>query len=61
LPTREIPLATRIPEDAKLEAYFDEAASVLEMFIADALPADKVKGLLNKKKQILLQRQFLDL
>jgi hypothetical protein len=30
--------------------YFDEAASVLEMFIADALPADKVKGLLNKKK-----------
>ncbi|TVU36755.1 hypothetical protein EJB05_18701, partial [Eragrostis curvula] len=30
---REIPLATRIPEDAKLEAYFDEAASVLEIMV----------------------------
>ncbi|KAJ1700309.1 hypothetical protein LUZ63_000088 [Rhynchospora breviuscula] len=30
---REIPLATRIPEDAKLEAYFDEAGSVLEIIV----------------------------
>uniref|UniRef100_A0A0E0JVK3 SHSP domain-containing protein n=1 Tax=Oryza punctata TaxID=4537 RepID=A0A0E0JVK3_ORYPU len=30
---REIPLATRIPEDAKLEAYFDEAAAVLEIMV----------------------------
>uniref|UniRef100_A0A0A9PSL8 Uncharacterized protein n=1 Tax=Arundo donax TaxID=35708 RepID=A0A0A9PSL8_ARUDO len=30
---REIPLSTRIPEDAKLEAYFDEAASVLEIVV----------------------------
>jgi len=30
---REIPLATRIPEDAKLEACFDEAASVLEIMV----------------------------
>ncbi|XP_078165463.1 uncharacterized protein LOC144560159 [Carex rostrata] len=30
---REIPLATRIPENAKLEAYFDEAGSVLEIIV----------------------------
>ncbi|KAF7024539.1 hypothetical protein CFC21_036874 [Triticum aestivum] len=30
---REIPLATRIPEDAKLEACFDEAAAVLEIMV----------------------------
>jgi hypothetical protein len=30
---REIPLATCIPEGAKLEAYFDEAASVLEIMV----------------------------
>jgi hypothetical protein len=30
---REIPLATRIPEDAKMEAYFDEAASILEIMV----------------------------
>ncbi|KAL6614192.1 hypothetical protein ACP70R_036462 [Stipagrostis hirtigluma subsp. patula] len=30
---REIPLPTRIPEDAKMEAYFDEAASVLEIMV----------------------------
>ncbi|KAK6935889.1 hypothetical protein RJ641_032919 [Dillenia turbinata] len=27
---REIPLATRIPDDAKLEAYFDETGTILE-------------------------------
>jgi HSP20 family molecular chaperone IbpA len=30
---REIHLATRIPEDAKLEACFDEAAAVLEIMV----------------------------
>jgi HSP20 family molecular chaperone IbpA len=30
---REIPLASRIPEGAMLEAYFDEAASVLEIMV----------------------------
>ncbi|KAL5647222.1 hypothetical protein ACJX0J_041577, partial [Zea mays] len=30
---RQIPLATRIPEDAKLESCFDEAASVLEIMV----------------------------
>lgn len=28
---REIPLATRIPDDAKLEAYFDKSGTVLEI------------------------------
>nr|CAD1817621.1 unnamed protein product [Ananas comosus var. bracteatus] len=31
--TREIPLATRIPEDAKLEAYYDESGAVLEIMV----------------------------
>ncbi|KAK4272962.1 hypothetical protein QN277_021447 [Acacia crassicarpa] len=30
---REIPLSTRIPEDAKLEAYYDEPGSVLEITV----------------------------
>lgn len=30
---REIPLATRIPEDAKLEAYYDESGTVLEIMV----------------------------
>ncbi|KAG6493248.1 hypothetical protein ZIOFF_048225 [Zingiber officinale] len=30
---REIPLPTRIPEDAKLEAYYDESGTVLEIMI----------------------------
>eukprot|EP00262_Sarcandra_glabra_P013477 TRINITY_DN3740_c0_g1_i1.p1 TRINITY_DN3740_c0_g1~~TRINITY_DN3740_c0_g1_i1.p1 ORF type:complete len:499 (-),score=63.55 TRINITY_DN3740_c0_g1_i1:238-1734(-) len=30
---REIPLATRIPEDAKLEAYYDETGTVLEIMV----------------------------
>ncbi|XP_008802765.2 uncharacterized protein LOC103716518 [Phoenix dactylifera] len=30
---REIPLATRIPEDAKLEAYYDETGAVLEIMV----------------------------
>ncbi|CAL9103767.1 unnamed protein product [Musa acuminata var. zebrina] len=30
---REIPLATRIPEDAKLEAYYDETGTLLEIMI----------------------------
>ncbi|KAI3837104.1 hypothetical protein MKX03_031050 [Papaver bracteatum] len=30
---REIQLATRIPEDAKLEAYFDESGTVLEIMV----------------------------
>ncbi|WOL16499.1 hypothetical protein Cni_G25286 [Canna indica] len=30
---REIPLATRIPEDANLEAYYDETGTVLEIMI----------------------------
>uniref|UniRef100_A0A6V7QYT5 SLT1 protein n=1 Tax=Ananas comosus var. bracteatus TaxID=296719 RepID=A0A6V7QYT5_ANACO len=30
---REIPLATRIPEDAKLEAYYDESSAVLEIIV----------------------------
>eukprot|EP00268_Persea_americana_P004336 TRINITY_DN1136_c0_g1_i10.p1 TRINITY_DN1136_c0_g1~~TRINITY_DN1136_c0_g1_i10.p1 ORF type:complete len:510 (+),score=109.39 TRINITY_DN1136_c0_g1_i10:1040-2569(+) len=30
---REIPLATRIPEDAKLEAYYDEASAILEIMV----------------------------
>ncbi|ONK76947.1 uncharacterized protein A4U43_C02F1550 [Asparagus officinalis] len=30
---REIPLATRIPEDAKLEAYYDETGSILEIMV----------------------------
>ncbi|KAG9444824.1 hypothetical protein H6P81_016164 [Aristolochia fimbriata] len=30
---REIPLATRIPEDAKLEAYCDETGTVLEIIV----------------------------
>ncbi|KAL5991988.1 sequence orphan Slt1 [Asimina triloba] len=30
---REIPLATRIPEDAKLEAYCDETGTVLEIMV----------------------------
>ncbi|KAK1312107.1 hypothetical protein QJS10_CPA07g00220 [Acorus calamus] len=30
---REIPLATRIPEDAKLEAYYDETGTVLEVMV----------------------------
>ncbi|XP_073008523.1 uncharacterized protein [Typha latifolia] len=30
---REIPLATRIPEDAKLEAYYDETSAVLEIMV----------------------------
>ncbi|OIT28208.1 PREDICTED: uncharacterized protein LOC109212941 [Nicotiana attenuata] len=29
--TREIPLPTRIPDDAKLEAYFDNSGTVLEL------------------------------
>ncbi|PKU67871.1 hypothetical protein MA16_Dca019397 [Dendrobium catenatum] len=31
--TREIPLPTRIPEDAKLEAYYDETGAVLEIMV----------------------------
>ncbi|XP_077232869.1 uncharacterized protein LOC143872653 [Tasmannia lanceolata] len=30
---REIPLTTRIPEDAKLEAYYDETGTVLEIMV----------------------------
>ncbi|KAG0466540.1 hypothetical protein HPP92_018120 [Vanilla planifolia] len=30
---REIPLATRIPDDAKLEAYYDETGAVLEIMV----------------------------
>lgn len=30
---REIPLATRIPEDAKLEAYYDESGAILEIMV----------------------------
>ncbi|KAK6926956.1 hypothetical protein RJ641_008675 [Dillenia turbinata] len=30
---REIPLATRIPDDAKLEAYFDETGTILEILV----------------------------
>ncbi|CAA6669370.1 unnamed protein product [Spirodela intermedia] len=30
---REIPLATRIPEDAKLEAYYDETGTMLEIMV----------------------------
>ncbi|GMG98247.1 hypothetical protein Nepgr_000087 [Nepenthes gracilis] len=30
---REIPLATRIPDDAKLEAYFDKSGTVLEILV----------------------------
>ncbi|PKU84290.1 uncharacterized protein LOC110097748 [Dendrobium catenatum] len=30
---REIPLATRIPEEAKLEAYYDETGAVLEIMV----------------------------
>lgn len=30
---REIPLATRIPEDAKLEAYYDETGTILEIMV----------------------------
>lgn len=30
---REIPLATRIPEDAKLEAYYDETGAILEIIV----------------------------
>ncbi|WOL08437.1 hypothetical protein Cni_G17190 [Canna indica] len=30
---REIPLPTRIPEDAKLEAYYDESGTVLEIMV----------------------------
>ncbi|XP_020571753.1 uncharacterized protein LOC110018691 [Phalaenopsis equestris] len=30
---REIPLATRIPEDAQLEAYYDETGAVLEIMV----------------------------
>lgn len=30
---REIPLTTRIPEDAKLEAYYDESGTVLEIMV----------------------------
>uniref|UniRef100_A0A6V7QU93 Hsps-like putative alpha-crystallin-like domain-containing protein n=1 Tax=Ananas comosus var. bracteatus TaxID=296719 RepID=A0A6V7QU93_ANACO len=30
---REIPLATRIPEDAKLEAYYDESGTGLEIMV----------------------------
>ncbi|WOL06922.1 hypothetical protein Cni_G15657 [Canna indica] len=30
---REIPLASRIPEDAKLEAYYDETGTVLEIMV----------------------------
>ncbi|KMZ73077.1 SLT1 protein [Zostera marina] len=30
---REIPLTTRIPEDANLEAYFDETGTVLEIIV----------------------------
>ncbi|MQL88013.1 hypothetical protein Taro_020557 [Colocasia esculenta] len=30
---REIPLPTRIPEDAKLEAYYDETGTVLEILV----------------------------
>ena len=30
---REIPLSTRIPEDATLEAYYDEPGSVLEITV----------------------------
>lgn len=30
---REIPLATRIPEDATLEAYYDESGTVLEILV----------------------------
>ncbi|XP_010259947.1 PREDICTED: uncharacterized protein LOC104599205 [Nelumbo nucifera] len=30
---REIPLATRIPEDATLEAYYDETGTVLEILV----------------------------
>ncbi|KAK8935827.1 hypothetical protein KSP39_PZI013378 [Platanthera zijinensis] len=31
--TREIPLPTRIPEDAKLEAYYDETGAILEIMV----------------------------
>ncbi|XP_052185083.1 uncharacterized protein LOC127796756 [Diospyros lotus] len=30
---REIPLATRIPDDAKLEAYFDKSGTILEILV----------------------------
>lgn len=30
---REIPLATRIPDDAKLEAYFDKSGTMLEILV----------------------------
>jgi len=30
---REIPLATRIPDDANLEAYFDKSGTVLEILV----------------------------
>ncbi|KAL1818885.1 hypothetical protein DCAR_0415114 [Daucus carota subsp. sativus] len=30
---REIPLATRIPDDAKLEAYFDKSGTILEITV----------------------------
>lgn len=30
---REIPLATRIPDDAKLEAHFDKAGTILEILV----------------------------
>ncbi|PKU83123.1 uncharacterized protein LOC110115847 [Dendrobium catenatum] len=30
---REIPLATRIPEDANIEAYYDETGSILEIMV----------------------------
>lgn len=31
--TRQVPLLTRIPEDAKLEAYFDKTGTVLEIMV----------------------------
>ncbi|XP_020702560.1 uncharacterized protein LOC110114131 [Dendrobium catenatum] len=30
---REIPLATRIPEDARMEAYYDETGTILEIMV----------------------------
>ncbi|TKY52817.1 hypothetical protein E2542_SST24339 [Spatholobus suberectus] len=38
---REIPLSTRIPEDANIEAYYDGPGSVLEIMVPKLLPGSE--------------------
>ncbi|RWR86052.1 hypothetical protein CKAN_01493400 [Cinnamomum micranthum f. kanehirae] len=55
---REIPLATRIPEDAKLEAYYDESGAILEIM---ARVSKNVGGCHERKNALLFMGIWMDL